>query len=56
MGVTAFSEHIMYRFVEALSSEIGHEIFSTVLSKAGLPEEWESALRTYYGRGGRAAF
>lgn len=36
----AFPARIMRRFVETLSSEIGHDTFSAVLSKAGLPEEW----------------
>ena len=40
MKETAFPSHIMRRFVEALSTEIGHETFSAVLSKAGLPKEW----------------
>lgn len=31
---------IMCDFVEALSTEIGHDTFSAVLSKAGLPEDW----------------
>jgi len=35
-----FSSHIMQKFVETLSSEIGHETFSAVLSKSGLPGEW----------------
>ena len=40
MDEIVFSARIMQRFVETLSSEIGHETFSAVLSKAGLPEEW----------------
>ncbi len=40
MTEIAFPARIMRRFVEALSSEIGHDTFSSVLSKAGLPEEW----------------
>ena len=40
MTETAFPVRVMRRFVETLSSEIGHETFSAVLSKAGLPEEW----------------
>jgi predicted hydrocarbon binding protein len=40
MAEVAFHGRIMHRFVETLSSEIGHETFSAVLSKAGLPEEW----------------
>ena len=40
MTETAFPAGIMRRFVETLSSEIGHDTFSAVLSKAGLPEEW----------------
>jgi predicted hydrocarbon binding protein len=42
MNETAFPARIMRRFVETLSSEIGPETFSAVLSKAGLPEEWAS--------------
>jgi predicted hydrocarbon binding protein len=30
----------MQKFVETLSTEIGHETFRAVLSKAGLPKEW----------------
>lgn len=40
MNGIAFPSHIMRRFVEALSTDIGHETFSAVLSKAGLPKEW----------------
>ena len=40
MVEVAFSARIMQRFVETLSSEIGHETFSGALSNAGLPEEW----------------
>ncbi len=40
MTTTAFSGAIMRRFVETLSSEIGHDTFTAVLSKAGLPEVW----------------
>jgi hypothetical protein len=40
MTEIAFPARIMRRFVETLSSEIEHDIFSAVLSKAGLPEEW----------------
>ena len=36
----AFSPSIMQKFVETLSTEIGHETFRAVLSKAGLPKEW----------------
>jgi len=42
MDKIAFPVRILRRFVEALSSDIGHETFSAVLSKAGLPEEWAS--------------
>jgi predicted hydrocarbon binding protein len=35
-----FPARIMRRFVETLSSEVGHETFSAALSKAGFPEEW----------------
>jgi len=44
MTETAFPVRVMRRFVETLSSEIGHETFSAVLSKSGLPEEWADAL------------
>lgn len=40
MAEIKFPSRIMRRFVETLSSEIGHETFSAALSKAGLPEEW----------------
>ena len=44
MTEAAFRVPVMRRFVETLSSEIGHETFSAVLSKAGLPEEWAHPL------------
>lgn len=37
---------VMFRFVETLSAELGHDTLSAVLSKAGLPEEW--AHHTYF--------
>jgi predicted hydrocarbon binding protein len=40
MAEIVFSARIMQRFVETLSSEIGHETFSAALLNAGLPEEW----------------
>ena len=40
MAGIVFSARIMQRFVETLSSEIGHETFSGALSNAGLPAEW----------------
>ena len=40
MVEVAFHGRVLHKFVETLSSEIGHESFSAVLSKAGLPEEW----------------
>jgi predicted hydrocarbon binding protein len=40
MSKTVFPERIMQRFVETLSSEVGHETFSAALLNAGLPEEW----------------
>lgn len=43
MNRTAFPSQIMRRFVEALSTEIGHETLTAVLSKAGLPMEWAHA-------------
>ena len=44
MTETTFTLRVMRRFVETLSSEIGRETLSAVLSKAGLPEEWADAL------------
>ena len=40
MAEIVFSARIMQRFVETLSSEVGHETFSAALLNAGLPEEW----------------
>lgn len=40
MAEINFPGRIMRRFVEVLSAEIGHETFTSVLSKAGLPDEW----------------
>jgi predicted hydrocarbon binding protein len=40
MAEIVFSVRIMQRFVETLSSEVGHETFSAALVNAGLPEEW----------------
>lgn len=40
MVESKFSVRIMTRFVETLSSELGHDTLSAVLLKAGLPEEW----------------
>ena len=40
MTEIVFSARIMQRFVETLSSEVGHETFSAALVNAGLPEEW----------------
>jgi hypothetical protein len=40
MAEIVFPARIMRRFVETLSSEIGHETFSAALSNAGLPIEW----------------
>jgi predicted hydrocarbon binding protein len=40
MAEIVFSARIMQRFVETLSSEVGHETFSAALVNAGLPEEW----------------
>lgn len=44
MTETVFPARVMRRFVETLSSEIGRETFSAVLSKSGLPEEWVDPL------------
>ena len=41
-----FPARVMFRFVETLSAELGHDILSAVLLKAGLPEEW--AHHTYF--------
>jgi len=40
MTEIVFSARIMQRFVETLSSEVGHETLSAALLNAGLPEEW----------------
>lgn len=40
MADITLSPHIMQKFVETLSTEVGHETFSAALSKAGFPEEW----------------
>ena len=40
MSVVSFPAHILQRFVETLSAEMGHEIFTGALANAGLPEEW----------------
>lgn len=45
MTAAAFPLRVMQRFVEALSTEVGHETLSAVLAKAGLPEEWVHPLR-----------
>lgn len=43
MNQVSFHPSIMRKFVETLSTELGHDTFSAVLSKAGLPEEWAQA-------------
>lgn len=40
MRQVVFSLYIMKKFVEMLSTEIGHETLTAVLSKAGLPKKW----------------
>jgi hypothetical protein len=40
MTEIAFPSNVMRKFVETLSAELGHDTFSAVLSKAGLPEQW----------------
>jgi predicted hydrocarbon binding protein len=50
-----FSPAIMRRFVETLSTEIGADTFSAVLSKAGLPKEWANPLHFAALDGGRTA-
>lgn len=41
MPQVEFSPVVLRRFVETLSSEIGHDTFIAVLAKAGLPKEWQ---------------
>lgn len=55
MKQVEFSSHIMQKFVETLSSEIGHETFSAVLSKAGLPREWANPVHFVALDDGRTA-
>lgn len=43
MAEIAFPANVMYKFVETLSAELGHDTLSAVLSKSGLPEEWAHA-------------
>jgi predicted hydrocarbon binding protein len=43
MNDIAFPVRVMRRFVETLSSDIGHETFSAVLINAGLPKEWATS-------------
>lgn len=50
-----FSPAIMRRFVETLSTEIGADTFSAVLSKAGLPKEWANPLHFVALDDGRTA-
>ncbi|MBK8783412.1 MAG: hypothetical protein IPO22_16770 [Anaerolineales bacterium] len=40
MSEPTFPSPIMTKFVDMLSTEIGHETVTAVLSKAGLPKEW----------------
>lgn len=40
MSQVVFPRKVMQRFVETLSTEIGHDTLTAVLSKAGLPKEW----------------
>lgn len=40
MDKITFPAHIMHRFVETLSDDLGQETLSAVLSNAGLPKEW----------------
>lgn len=46
MAEVDFPARVMFRFVETLSAELGHDILSAVLVKAGLPKEW--AHHTYF--------
>jgi hypothetical protein len=43
MAEISFPAHVMHKFVETLSVELGQDTFSAVLSKAGLPREWAQA-------------
>lgn len=43
MAEIAFPASVMRKFVETLSTELGHDTFSAVVSKAGLPREWAHA-------------
>lgn len=43
MNQPEFKPEIMRRFVETLSSEIGRDTYSAVLSKSGLPKGWAQA-------------
>ena len=46
MAEIYFPARVMFRFVETLSAELGHDILSAVLLKADLPREW--AHHTYF--------
>jgi predicted hydrocarbon binding protein len=43
MSDIIFPPRIMVRFVEILSAELGHDTFTAVLEKAGLPADWADA-------------
>lgn len=43
---TEFPLDIMRKFVQTLSDEIGHDTFTAVIKKSGLPEDW--AHDTYF--------
>ncbi len=46
MAEIDFPARVMFRFVETLSAELGHDTLSAVLVKDDLPEEW--AHHTYF--------
>ena len=46
MAEVDFPARVMFRFVETLSADSGHDTLSAVLSKSGLPGEWAHA--TYF--------
>lgn len=55
MSQTVFPLHIMKKFVETLSTEIGHETLTAVLSKAGLPKDWANPVHFLSLDDGRVA-
>jgi len=55
MSQIVFPLHIMKKFVETLSTEIGHETLTAVLSKAGLPKDWANPVHFLSLDDGRVA-